>query len=296
MNMNKKLVFILLALAFIVVVSCKQETGIKFNHKFHIEENDMSCEDCHTLTDGKMSLPSMDKCSECHDIDVDNPSEECLLCHTPQSAKEDYSIEQKALPKSYADVTFSHEFHEGIECNSCHKGIENSTDLKSITVPKMPVCLECHNDEEAPKSCDTCHKEIRKDVPPASHKGDWAQWHGKEADFDKAVCLYCHQKNMCSNCHQTQKPRDHLTFVWKTEDHGVEATHDRRKCAECHTAGYCSDCHRQKPPSHKRGDWMAFDRHNGHAEAARRNFRSCKVCHETAECAKCHQTIIMRQP
>ncbi len=295
MKSNKLLIF-LIVIGFIALVSCKENAGLKFNHRLHVEENEMACEDCHQAQEGKMSLPDMDKCSECHDIDVDNPSKDCLLCHTPKSAENDYAVEQKESPKSYADVIFSHEFHEGIECSSCHKGIEKNENIEKVSRPKMPVCLECHNGDEAPKACDTCHKKIRQDIAPETHKGDWAQWHGKEATFDKQVCLYCHQKNMCQNCHQTEKPRDHLTFVWKNEDHGIEATHDRRKCAECHTAGYCSDCHRQKPPSHKRGDWMAYERNNGHAQAARRNFRSCKVCHETSECAKCHETIILRQP
>ena len=296
MRAPKILYLIPFFLVLVLFVACKKSTGLKFNHNLHVVENEMSCEDCHSLQDSQMSMPDMDKCSECHDIDIDNPSEECLMCHTPESAKEDYAVQEKPKPLSYADVTFGHDIHEGIECDICHIGIKENKDLTKISPPKMTVCLKCHNDEEAPKACDTCHEKIRKEVPPESHKGDWHQWHGKEAEFDRAVCLYCHQKNMCQECHQTQKPRDHLTFVWKTEDHGVEATHDRRKCAECHTAGYCSDCHRQKPPSHKRGDWLAFERNNGHAQAARRNFRSCKVCHETSECARCHETIIMRQP
>ena len=288
-------ILVVAALSFLVV-ACKKETGLKFNHQLHVVENEMSCEDCHAMQDGQMTMPDMDKCSECHDIDIDNPSEECLTCHTRESAENEYEVKTSPKPLSYQDVQFSHEYHEGIDCEECHLGIKESKKLTSLEKPRMPVCLKCHNGEEAPESCDTCHEKIRKDVPPTSHKGDWAQWHGKEAQMDRQVCYYCHQKNMCQTCHQTVKPKDHLTFVWKTEDHGIEATHDRRKCAECHVSGFCSDCHRQKPPSHKRGDWLAFDRNNGHALAARRNFRSCKVCHETNECSKCHQTIILRQP
>ncbi len=287
-------------LLFCVAISgCKKEdTNLKFNHELHIVDNEMACSDCHEMTkDGKMGNPSMDKCAECHDIDVDHPSEECLQCHSVKSASNDYTVEDSTpeLPKSYADVTFSHEVHEGIDCDTCHKGMNKDVTLQEIQWPTMKTCQQCHNGDDAPKECDTCHSRLRKDVPPPSHEGDWAEHHGFESRFDKS-CRYCHEsKQFCQDCHQTHKPKDHI-FNWKTTQHGEEATHDRRLCAVCHPASYCSDCHRsQKPVSHARADWMAYTRENGHAEAAKHNFRSCNVCHTTADCNECHQNIILRR-
>ncbi|RUM86982.1 MAG: hypothetical protein DSZ24_07245 [Thermodesulfatator sp.] len=290
--------FVLVGLSF-YLSSCKRAVDIKFSHQLHVEENGISCDQCHPKQeDGTMGLPTMDTCSDCHEIDLDNPSEKCLMCHTSRSASKDYEVSPLSKPMSYKDLNFSHEYHEDldVECSFCHIGIEKNKDLGTLKYPTMDVCTQCHNGEEAPAECETCHKVIRKDRPPANHGGDWTFLHGREARVSERVCHYCHQKNMCQECHQREKPRDHQTFVWKIEDHGEEATHDRRRCVVCHSAGFCSDCHRQMPPSHKRADWLAFDVHNGHAQAARRNFRSCKVCHETSECVRCHNSIIMRQP
>lgn len=294
---RKKALLILMVLAGFYLYACKKPVDIKFSHQLHVQENELSCDQCHPKEEGgTMGLPTMDTCAECHEIEVDNPSEKCLLCHTPESASKDYEVAPKAKPLSYADVTFDHEVHEEVECHTCHKGIETSQKLAQIEFPTMLTCTQCHNGEEAPAECETCHQKIRKDRAPLNHKGDWAFLHGREARMEDRVCRYCHQKNLCQECHQQEAPRDHRTFVWKLEEHGQEATHDRRRCVACHTAGFCSDCHRLKPPSHKRGDWLVFDKNTGHAQAARRNIRSCKVCHETSECIECHSTIILRQP
>ncbi|NIA08576.1 MAG: hypothetical protein GWP10_02080 [Nitrospiraceae bacterium] len=286
----------------LVLSGCKKEGDLKFNHELHVVENEIACGDCHTAGDnGKMGNPSMDKCGECHDIDMDNPSKKCLMCHSPKSAKNDYEVSTTTVPKvpkSYDDVIFSHEYHDGIDCGECHKGLNKDKKLAQIQWPDMPVCEKCHNGDEAPKTCDTCHKEIRKDRAPESHHGDWESQHGLESEFDPQSCTYCHGKDrkFCQDCHQTQKPKDHTAYSWKTTEHGEEATHDRHLCATCHTASYCQDCHRsQKPISHRRADWMALSKENGHAEEARRNFRSCNVCHTTDDCMKCHQNIILRR-
>lgn len=283
----------------IILFGCKKETDLKFSHKLHVAENEIACEDCHAAgEEGKMANPSMDKCGECHEIDMDNPSDDCLMCHSPQSAENEYAVGEavQEKPESYHDLVFSHEFHEGVDCSSCHEGLEEGESLSQIEWPEMPTCQKCHNGDEAPASCETCHEKIRKEVPPESHHGDWEMHHGIESRFE-STCQYCHenQDRFCQDCHRTQKPKDHI-FNWKTTQHGIEATHDRRLCGTCHTASYCSDCHRsQKPISHKRGDWTAFTRENGHAEEAKRNFRSCNVCHSSDECMQCHKNIVLRQ-
>ncbi|WP_067617091.1 cytochrome c3 family protein [Dissulfuribacter thermophilus] len=297
---SKTILFLaILTLSSLSLSGCKKEGDLKFNHKLHVVENEIECSQCHTATDeGKMQNPSMDTCGECHEINMDNPNEDCLVCHTVESSKKDYSVERaaKEKPKSFEDVIFSHEVHDGLECTTCHKGLGEAESLNSIEWPRMTTCQQCHNGEEAPKSCATCHEKVRKDVPPESHHGDWAMHHGFESRFDKS-CEYCHgkDKKFCQECHRTKKPKDHI-FNWKTTQHGVEATHDRRLCATCHVASFCSDCHRsQKPISHKAADWIAFIPEPRHAEEAIKNFRSCNVCHTTADCLRCHSNIILRQ-
>lgn len=297
-----KLVKIFLITAFIgfLFIGCnKNNVDIKFNHNLHVVENEIECDTCHKMDDnGKMSNPDMDVCKDCHDIDEDNPSKDCLQCHSIKSAKNDYEVEETGveIPESYKDIDFTHDPHTDYKCSKCHEGIDNTKSLKKIKFPKMTLCMQCHDGDTAPKSCDTCHTKIRKNVPPESHNGDWESQHGIESKFDDS-CVYCHGKkgDFCQKCHRTQKPKDHI-FNWKTTQHGIEATHDRKLCATCHTASYCSNCHKtEKPISHRRGDWVRFMPKPGHAEAAERNFRSCNVCHTTAECMKCHNNIILHQ-
>ncbi len=304
-DMKSKKILILIASVFalfgLLISGCKkEETALKFNHQLHVVDNELACSDCHSATkDGGMDNPSMDKCSECHDIDLDNPSDDCLMCHSLKSSLNDYAVEGAVpeKPKSYKDVTFTHEVHDGVaECDTCHEGLNKLESLSQIKWPEMGTCMQCHNGDDAPNDCETCHKVLNKETPPESHHGDWAMQHGPASRTDKS-CAYCHGKGkrFCNDCHQTQKPKDHI-FNWKTTQHGQDATHDRRLCAVCHPASYCSDCHRsQKPVSHARGDWMAYTRENGHAEAAKHNFRSCNVCHTTAECRECHQSVILRR-
>jgi len=293
-------IFAMAAMIMLAITACKkEELELKFNHQLHVVDNEMECSQCHTpKEDGTMSDPSMDKCAECHDIDVDNPSEECLLCHSIKSAKNDYSIEKAVpeKPKGYRDLIFNHEAHEDVECSVCHGDMTKMEELSEIEWPDMFKCKKCHDGDEAPIDCEVCHKVVRKEIAPENHHGDWAMQHGLVSRTDRS-CQFCHgtEKRFCQECHQTQKPRDHI-FNWKTTQHGQEATHNRRLCAVCHNSSFCVDCHRTKRPiSHSRGDWMAFTRENGHAEEARLNFRSCNVCHTTQECSRCHQRIILRK-
>ena len=197
-EMNKLLVAILVVLVSGAgLFGCKKEGDLKFSHRLHVAENELTCDQCHKATDeGKMEDPSMDTCSECHDIDLDNPGEDCLMCHTPESSRKDYAVEEDApeLPKSFEDVEFSHEVHDGIECDTCHEGIGEVQDLRGIKWPEMTTCQQCHNGDDAPASCDTCHERLRRDVPPESHHGDWAMHHGFESRFEKS-CEYCHGKD-----------------------------------------------------------------------------------------------------
>ncbi len=283
----------LLALT-LTLAGCKVESGLKFSHKFHITEQEVTCGECHVAESGNYQAPSMDVCAECHEIDVDNPSQDCLLCHTIDGAKNDYEVKESKKPRGFSDLSFDHEVHADYDCTTCHSDIPKEAGLENG--PSMTLCLNCHKEVDGPQECSACHQEITAEKAPHSHQQDWESRHGQASKLD-TTCVYCHtnRQAFCENCHRTQKPRDHV-FGWKIGSHGMEAGHNRRLCSTCHDAGYCIDCHtQQKPVSHKRGDWMSYSRENGHAEAAMRNFRSCNVCHETGQCMQCHNTIILRK-
>ena len=283
-----------IAVAALILGACKHSVGLKFSHQFHIVEQEATCDQCHkTDDDGNRLAATMDDCQECHEFNPDEPSEDCLLCHTPESANQDYEIEKTKKPTGFADLIFSHDVHGDLSCEDCHLPADKG---RGFALPSMNACLNCHKTQDGPTDCESCHTELRAEKAPESHHQDWESKHGFASRLSNS-CSYCHpnRQAFCEKCHRTEKPKDH-TFGWKTTGHGVEATHDRRLCANCHDAGYCIDCHKhQKPVSHFRGDWMAYQSENGHGEAARRNFRSCNVCHETGECMTCHKGIILRK-
>ncbi|HDS15165.1 MAG TPA: hypothetical protein ENN66_00765 [Proteobacteria bacterium] len=299
MNKQKRKIFRLGLFAVIfgalIFGACKTSVGLKFSHRFHILEQETGCEQCHKKNAaGDFAAATMANCRECHEFNPEEPSPECLLCHTTESAKNGYAITPAGKPGGMADLIFSHETHADLSCDNCHNEITKERGLNFG--PNMASCLDCHRKQEGPQDCEACHEQIRAENAPPDHAGDWEKKHGFASRLSTA-CAYCHsdRQAFCENCHRTEKPTDH-NFGWKTTGHGVEAGHDRRGCAVCHDAGYCIDCHKhQKPVSHFRGDWMSYQRENGHSEAARRNFRSCNVCHETGDCMDCHKGIILRK-
>ncbi|MBN2705626.1 MAG: hypothetical protein JXR89_04205 [Deltaproteobacteria bacterium] len=284
-----------LILGALVLGACKNSVGLKFSHRFHLEKQELGCDQCHPKDQAGNPAPArMASCQECHEFNLDEPDSRCLLCHTPESAKADYAITPVPRPAGFTDLIFSHDPHADIECAHCHQSVAKDHGLAQALT--MDTCTSCHKVQEGPLDCASCHKALRADQAPADHAQDWEKKHGFASRLSTA-CFYCHsdRQEFCEKCHRTEKPADH-NFGWKTTGHGIEATHDRRSCAVCHDAGYCIDCHKhQKPVSHFRGDWMSYQRENGHAEAARHNFRSCNVCHETADCMSCHKGIILRK-
>ncbi len=263
------------------LAGCREETGLRFSHALHAGE--AGCPDCHRGDDLRTG---MDPCRECHEIDLDNPSEECLMCHT-RPGEEGYAVSPAARGPSYADVIFDHSAHEDVDCVTCHRGMDGAEALTDVRFPVMDTCLECHDGDEAPAGCPTCHETLRRDRRPPTHDGLWARRHGRRPDLSPRTCSYCHPgRDPCRTCHQERKPRSH-TLGWKTRSHGLEARHDRDACRACHSASFCSDCHQEAPRSHfPRNGWLA----SGHRIQGAASADSCRVCHTATEgtCLACH--------
>ncbi|GAB4281603.1 MAG: hypothetical protein Kow0092_36810 [Deferrisomatales bacterium] len=270
------------AAALALLAGCREDTGLRFSHALHAEQ--AACPDCHGGDDGLRT--GMEPCKECHEIDEGNPGPACLLCHT-RSEDEDYAVSTAPRPRSYADVTFDHEPHAELDCVRCHGVAPRAENLASMGLPRMAVCMGCHDGEEAPAACSTCHTRIRAGKKPPSHDGLWDKRHGKRRDLRGETCRTCHAgPDACRTCHRSEKPRSH-TLGWKDRSHGLEARHDRDNCRACHAATFCSDCHREAPRSHvPRNGWLA----SGHRVRGAAEKETCRVCHTRAEaaCLACH--------
>jgi len=115
---------------------------------------------------------------------------------------------------------------------------------------------------------------------PASHNGNWIEYHGREVEpsVNSALaadtnCLTCHEKSDCISCHNTLAPRDHNN-TWRTLSHGFSAEGNRERCQNCHKQDFCIRCHNETAPRSHRGNWLTLH---------------CTNCHTGGVCRTCHK-------
>ena len=264
----------------------KASSGILFDHAKHIEEG-LECDMCHEIADGLASLPNHETCSNCHEINEEEPTEEeCRICH----ANEDCAVAERVRLLG-PELIFSHEPHVAgeIECGKCHPGPGSGVLAEA---PSMSWCMDCHGGSTPElNECAVCHSEIRMDVVPSHRAGNrilhdapelWEHVHGPESRAEPAFCAICHESTaFCGDCHESKLPRNH-TIAWRRRTHGQRASWDRRNCAVCHEEDSCVQCHKNTKPRSHRGGWDSpLHRH-------------CRVCHFPARktnCVVCHESI-----
>ncbi|MBE7559244.1 hypothetical protein HS125_09975 [bacterium] len=275
---------ILLAAMLMLSLGCKKEEHkLLFNHVKHVKELELTCDTCHTITDGRMARPTHETCS-CHSDQIESdPSaddDSCGHCHV---FKKDEMV-PPAVPEGTPTVVFLHTdlLAEKVDCASCHARVIDTSTLHTPRLDfgeKRRIMAFAHTLE---LDCETCHEGIRRDKKPASHfTGDWENRHGREAQMHGVEnCSVCHEKEAtCKSCHETQMPKSHNNF-WRLKSHGIEASVNRDSCMTCHQTDSCQDCHSNNAPLSHRAGWSSpGNRHcwNCHAGAGERS--GCFVCH-----------------
>lgn len=123
---------------------------------------------------------------------------------------------------------------------------------------------------------------------PDSHKGNWTQNHGinaqlniNEAGQTGNACLTCHNKSDCVACHTMRMPRDHNGF-WRTRGHGLTAEVNRERCLACHRQDYCIRCHNETAPRSHAGSWRTRHCTWCHFASGVKPADACGVCHKIA--------------
>jgi len=153
-----------LAVLFLTLsIGCKKEDfALVFSHQQHVVENEVECSVCHQTANGGMSMPGHEVCSDCHEIDADNASAECLMCHKAKSPSEiQAGYSAMAAEAKDNDIVFSHETHTYMDagCETCHARIPRTTSAADSKLPPLETCLGCHNDRTAPlEDCSLCHE------------------------------------------------------------------------------------------------------------------------------------------
>jgi predicted CXXCH cytochrome family protein len=261
---------------------------IKFAHAIHVAEQGIDCRSCHTKIDSsKLALddnyPAMTVCGDCHD-EV-NDEDKCGICHRNSAEPSSYSEIKRA-------IQFSHTAHltQKLDCSFCHNGIDSSNQISVEDMPKMSLCLDCHDNIKADSGCKICHSNqiTLGDIHPVG----WRNEHGDRADTDGDWCLGCHKQNStCVECHRG----DNLTAKTHASNyefsHGLDAKSKSTDCRKCHDeTTFCDNCHIAKnrmPLRHSLLSWRVE-----HGVAAQSDPENCTSCHDAADptCARvgCH--------
>lgn len=330
-----------------------------FHHGQHLAE-DLECVACHDearksvkasdllVPRSKTSrLEAHDACDSCHEIKeaaegkkVDPPSacETCHLLPRPRKKKGDDApvrpVTNAEIPKAVwpsPNLIFNHKVHvdRKISCTTCHQSSlsKSMADVGLGTryhLPKMELCLPCHDGQQAKGTCATCHltepsgrvqlsfataslRPSQGDPFSLDHGPRFELTHGKRARLDRKICLECHQEGQCMTCHDSlQKPlsahpNDYITL------HPVQARMDSLQCDACHRyQSFCAACHERtgvgldadpmfRPRNLKvHPDYQAWVDAPGpqhHGIAASRDIKQCIACHREESCTACHATV-----
>ncbi|MFQ5494537.1 MAG: cytochrome c3 family protein [Phycisphaerae bacterium] len=137
---------------------------IAFNHAVHTGEAGITCTECHTDAETRVSagLPGKAGCFDCHDIDDEagtHAEKDKLFAFDDI----DGDIPWIRVAVTRPDVFFSHRRHVrsgGIECLRCHTGQTALTKppTRVQLVMSMTMCIDCHNERGVSTDCLACHR------------------------------------------------------------------------------------------------------------------------------------------
>jgi hypothetical protein len=264
---------------------------LKMGHYSHAIEQEIECEACHEIDSrGRPSMPDHEVCATCHDIDIDEPDEECMLCHVlspADVAAEAYeNVEVIHAPES-GGFQFDHSAFSGDSavCAKCHdeamKSSQSTDNLRGDHASLFPGVREQGGDTT---NCTLCHIDMNRTAPPSSHQApNFLNAHGNLYRNDPNLCLNCHTQNQCDTCHQNTKPQSHYKNEWR-HSHGKVGQFDEQKCMMCHNENACTSCHSQEMPR----DHTNFFRTRSHGKIASWDRDRCLVCHKQDYCQACH--------
>jgi hypothetical protein len=172
-------------------------------------------------------------------------------------------------------ITFSHEQHlamKGVECTTCHAGLDSVAYAGAQNMPAMVTCNTCHNDTKATNTCEACHTSFVDLVPSDHLAGDFRKEHKRLTRLGalRVACATCHTQTFCADCHDAaslmefgkrdlmaepsprNSPSDSpvqmtLQSVHSLNykfTHGVDAKSKAADCYSCHASRqFCVDCH-----------------------------------------------------
>jgi hypothetical protein len=133
---------------------------IAFVHQVHVEEVQLTCSDCHITAERgpQASIPDIRTCWGCH--------VNTLTDHPEIKKLKDYYDKGQDIPwqrvwgwVEEAHVRFNHAPHirKEIDCATCHGDVSKMTVATRAFGHTMGFCVSCHQQNNAPDDCLTCH-------------------------------------------------------------------------------------------------------------------------------------------
>ncbi len=134
---------------------------IAFSHKVHVGKLGLTCETCHTTADKSTyaGVPSVQTCMNCHvAVKTDSPEIQNLTKYWEDEEPVPWNRVHRIRVRNY--VYFTHEQHinAGVDCAQCHGDLGAMDKVRQVSSLKMGWCVSCHNHNDAPVDCLTCHK------------------------------------------------------------------------------------------------------------------------------------------
>jgi hypothetical protein len=333
------------------VVYPTQSLPLSFSHEQHLKLEVLSCDYCHedaekSLRASDMNVPPEAVCATCHPIDRAQPTKAvppgkpdaaCVSCHPTWAGPTPAAPAPPRVVIPAPNLKFNHKLHvdRNVACATCHGDLTTVGLATRLQLPRMSLCLTCHDSKTAPSSCTTCHlAEVSGLVkttfpegqllPTGQLRGDahdplFRRDHRRAAQADPKYCDSCHQRSYCQGCHDgVVKPMDIHPSDY-VNLHTADARRNSPDCQSCHRQQtFCTGCHARTgvtddprssgyvgPPEvpitrryHPEG-WVAREggrARNDHSFQAQRNMKSCASCHREESCLDCHRTQFNPHP
>lgn len=285
-----------------------------FSHKIHVAGEELACIDCHVGYDKKeeVGMPRLKACMLCHE-DFD---EEVAPERRAEAFYTDGKYRVSRVNQLDLEIKFSHLEHVTDEqgCLDCHADMVEATSIKPWMAMNMQDCMDCHEQQGQTTDCASCHEQIRAEIAPFSHDGNWDRQHGLSirggACPEKTVdqCSLCHTEASCVTCHQDEMPENHNNY-WRRRAHGLTARMNRDNCAACHEVAYCDRCHATSEPMSHNGLWGSTKNTHCYGCHESEADQSCNFCHKSgapshalappkppghnpvSDCRSCHQLL-----
>ena len=252
------------------------------------------CETCHVAAPTSTSanddlIPAEAACRSCHEIDraqpakavpAGSPAARCDACHLaegrPDAAGWMPSPGHAEPPRARLpnpNLKFNHRLHvgRGVGCELCHGNVAMEGLATRLDLPKMSLCLGCHDGKQSTNRCSACHLtepdgRLRTNLATAAtaaaggtgplepsgvlrgfdaHGLTFARDHA-QAGRDEGYCLSCHKRSECVDCHGgTVRPFDIHPSDYVSL-HGSDARRNVPDCSSCHRAqSFCIGCHQR---------------------------------------------------